>query len=58
LVCDIIEERAKEKAALIGCDYVTHIKDIKGVDVITIATPQVSTLNMRFLLLKTAMHPI
>jgi len=39
LVCDIIEDRAKEKAALIGCDYVTHIKDIKGVDVITIATP-------------------
>ena len=39
LVCDIIEERAKEKAHLIGCDYVTQIKDIKDVDLITIATP-------------------
>lgn len=39
VVCDIIEERAKEKATLTGCDYVTHMKDIKDVDIITIATP-------------------
>jgi UDP-N-acetyl-2-amino-2-deoxyglucuronate dehydrogenase len=39
VVCDIIEDRAKEKAQLLGCEYVTQIKDIKGVDVITIATP-------------------
>ena len=39
VVCDIIEERAKEKASLIGCEHLTDLKEIKNVDALVIATP-------------------
>lgn len=38
-VCDIVEERAKEKADLLNVPYVTDYKKIKGVDVISVLTP-------------------
>ncbi len=37
--CDIIEERAKEKAEKYGGTYVVDYRDIQGVDIITICTP-------------------
>ena len=39
LVCDIIEERAKEKAELLNVPYITDYKEIKGVDVVSVLTP-------------------
>ena len=39
LVCDILEEKAKEKAELLNVPYVTDFKKIKGVDVISVLTP-------------------
>jgi UDP-N-acetyl-2-amino-2-deoxyglucuronate dehydrogenase len=37
--CDLIEERAKEKAEKYNAKYVTDYKDITGVDVIAVCTP-------------------
>ena len=39
LVCDIIEERAKNTAAELGVPYVTDYRKIKGMDVISVLTP-------------------
>jgi UDP-N-acetyl-2-amino-2-deoxyglucuronate dehydrogenase len=39
IVCDILEERAKETAALLGCPYTTDFHTIKDVDVASILTP-------------------
>jgi UDP-N-acetyl-2-amino-2-deoxyglucuronate dehydrogenase len=39
LVCDIIEDRAKEKSDLLGVPYVTDYAKIKDVDVISVLTP-------------------
>jgi UDP-N-acetyl-2-amino-2-deoxyglucuronate dehydrogenase len=40
-VCDVQEERAKEAAAELNCQYVTDYKDLngKGIDVVSVLTP-------------------
>lgn len=39
MVCDIVNEKAKKAGERNGVSYVTDLRDIQGMDVITVATP-------------------